>query len=401
MIDRAQLELDVILRRIAGAARLLPALTARSGVQERQRLIADLLAGRRPVAEFKVDRRPTTPDALRWVDEARRRATRCPAPTLYLARLEELELELAMIDALGDARRMRPMAGRRFGTGAEHIEVGDASVPLVRVAASILETVPDDRETPTVPASGPKGARTLEAMVYAVAMAAGIEVRVQVEPLLVANAAAGDRVVFIAERSFGSRESRRLAIHEVLGHLVSAANGRAQPLKLLEIGTAGSFADQEGLAIFLEERAGLLDGRRVRTFAARVWATDAMHRGASFGEVAMLLVQDHGFDAVAAVAIAERAFRGGGVARDAVYLRGWLRVRGAVGRGDVAVDELRLGKVSVDDVVELRDLMEQGWVRSPCYTPNLARCLEATAFGVPLEKSPPNLTTSLTPFDGT
>jgi hypothetical protein len=162
--------------------------------------------------------------------------------------------------------------------------------------------------------------------------------------------------VFVASRRFGRRECVRLVAHEVLGHAVAAANGSAHPLKLVETGTAGSFADQEGTAIALEEAAGALDAPRWRVLAARVVATDRMHAGASFGETALSLHRDLGLPPDVAVVTAERAYRGGGVARDAAYLIGYLRVRDALGRELVTLDELRQGRVSLSAIPALRAL---------------------------------------------
>ena len=253
----------------------------------------------------------------------------------------------------------------------------------------------------TVPARARPGGPSLEGHVRRLAAAAGVDVAVRIEPRLAANAAAGEHTVFLADRSFGAREALRIAVHEVLGHIVAAFNGRAQPLRLLSIGTAGSFEDQEGLAIYLEEQAGLLDPHRVRTLAARVMAAAWMHDGASFDEVARRLLRDEGFDVAETVALCERAFRGGGVARDVVYLRGWLRVRAALAAREATVDEVRWGRVGVADVPALRALAEAGWLRPPPYTPSLARSLRSTEGGTRLETSPPSLVTSLTRFEAT
>ena len=117
----------------------------------------------------------------------------------------------------------------------------------------------------------------------------------RVEPRLSAGAATGERTVFVAARKFGRNEARRLAVHEVFGHLLSAANGRAQPLRLMQWGTAGSFVDQEGVALYMEEVAGVLDGARLRTLAGRVIAADMMHAGATFADTARKLLRDEGF----------------------------------------------------------------------------------------------------------
>ncbi len=400
IVQTEQRDLDVLLRRLTDVTRILPALMAGNAVEERRRLVQVLERGEVPVPAWRIVRHRLDPAAFRWLDEARRLAASSPARDLYLARLEEVELDLCMMDALGDARRIRPLAARRFGTPEMRVPSADADVPLWRVAEAMLATVADTPERHVVPpASADPQDCTLASIMRAMGAAAGIEIEVRVEPRLVAGAAAGDRTVFVADRLFGAREAVRLAVHEVLGHLVASANGRAQPLRLFELGTAGSFADQEGLSIWLEEQAGVLDGYRARILAARVLSAHRMHGGSRFGETARELMRDHGFSAVDAVALAERAFRGGGVARDVGYLFGWLRVRRALSDEEVTVDELRSGKVGLADAVPMRALAAQGLVRPAVYRPSLARSLRATTSGTSFETSPPRAAASLTRFE--
>jgi hypothetical protein len=291
------------------------------------------------------------------------------------------------------------MARRRFGTGDSRVPVvhddplGSKLATLSDVADAILERVDATTEERDVPAEG--GPRSLASVLQRMATVVGLRLEVKVEPRLAAAAAAGDGVIYIADRRFGYREALRLAVHEVLGHLTAAANGRAQPLAILDYGTAASFADQEGLCLWLEERAGLMDGSRLRTLAARVFACDALHAGASFGEVARRLAGSHGFGPEQAVIIAERVFRGGGVARDVAYLAGWLRVRHAIGCERASVDTLRSGRVGVDDVPTLQALGAHGLWREGAYRPSLARSLGATAGGTSLLTSAPSVATSL------
>lgn len=397
--DGAQLRLDRLLARLSEVARLLPALTAHNGHEERRRLVACVERGDMAVPRWEPSRRRLPPETWRWLEEARALAPASPASRTYLDRLDELELDLCMIEALGDARRVRPLAARRFGTGSSTVPTADGELRVARVAAHILETVELSYEPHILPASGLLGEPSLAELVRLVAARAGLEVEVRVEPRLVASAATGERVVFIADRWFGAREALRLAVHEVLGHLVAAANGRAQPLRILELGTAGSFGDQEGVALWLEEQAGVLDGLRLKTLAARVHATDQMHAGAHFGEVARELVRDHGFCAADAVAVAERAWRGGGVARDVGYLRGWLRVRAALESGDATLDELRSGRVGLADLPTLRALEDMGLFRPAVYRPSLAYSLAATDGGTSLLTSPPSVAASFTRFE--
>jgi hypothetical protein len=397
--DALQRKLDDRLRRIHDAARLLPALTNDDAVTERARLIAELERGRAPIPRFTVRPRPVPRHVWNSLAEAAVFAQQSVAPSLYEGRLEELELDLLLLECLGEPRRVRPLAARRFGTGREMVETARGSETLSSLAAHILQTVEPSPEPRVLEPAAAPGVASLEAVIRGVAMHAGLEVEVRVEPRLAAGAATGDRVVLVAQRKFGEREACRLAVHEVLGHLVAAHNGRAQPLLVLELGTAGSFVDQEGLALCLEEASGFLDASRLRTIAARVLVTDRLHSGASFPDTARVLVRDLSFTPAEAIVLCERAWRGGGVARDACYLRGFLRVRPALARGEATIDELRAGRIGLADLPEIRRLAREGFYAPPAVCPSLPRSFRLTASGTRPATSPPSFAASLTMFE--
>ncbi len=396
---RWQAELDVLVRRLHGEARVLVGATTHGDPAERQRL-TDCVA-RGVHAKPRWTWRPVPVARETWCDleKARLLAEGSVAGDLYLARLEELETELLLLESLGRAKQVRPMAARLFGTGSERL-FPDAEQTGLDAAHEILSHLPVEVEAKTIPATSSVGV-SLRDLMLAYAKHVGLHIAVRVDPRLIANAAVGERTVFIANRSFGARESQRLATHEVYGHLVSAFNGRAQPIGIFAVGTAGSFADQEGLAIHLEELAGHLNAERQRTLAGRLLATHAMHAGVSFGDAALALVREHGFAPAAAVTLCERAFRAGGVARDAVYLVSWLRVRRAVELAEVAMWELQLGKVSLGSLTEVRRLGRLGSAQPPIYLSNLARSRGRIGAGTSSEMSPPSLATSLTRVDAT
>lgn len=398
--ERLQAELDVLVRGLHDEARLLFARTSKSCVLERERILAAVSNGQMIEPRYDFDRHRVEARCWDALLRARELAKESIAPVLYQERLSELETELVMLESLGNAKQIRAMAARRYGTGAAAVDDNRPTYRLADVAAVILNSIERDDEPLTVPARDEDGL-SLERLALALAKAVGLNIDVRVDPGLTANAAAGDRTIFIKDKEFGTREALRLAVHEVLGHLVAAHNGRAQPLGIFALGTAGSFTDQEGLAIYLEEVAGVLDGNRLRTLAARVWVTDAMHAGARFGEVARDLMQEHGFPLRDAVVLAERAYRGGGIARDAVYLRGWMRVRHALMDGSASLDELWAGKLGLRDLPTTRALEPAGYFRPPLCVPNLSRSLETTASGTSFDTSPPSLVTSLTRFDAT
>lgn len=384
---------EPMLQALCGAAKLLPALIADDAGTERARLIAALERGEALEARFQHRRRAVQPGAFRALDALRRQTDALPGAELYARRLDELELDLALLSAIGQPRLVRPLSARRFGDGGTLAPTVDGPVPLRQAARVLLERLPADCEPTVLSAMGES--ESLEALVQTLARQVGLQIEVRVEPRLSAGAAAGERTVFVAARRFGRMEAKRLAVHEVLGHLVSADNGRKQPLRLLELGTAGAFVDQEGLALWCEEQAGLLDGARLRTLAARVIASDMMHRGASFAECSRSLHRDEGFSAQEAVVITERAYRGGGVARDSCYLLGWLRVHDALERGTASADELRMGRVSLDALPGLRALAQQGYVRGADLRPNFSRSFFSHSSGTTPRRSPPSDAASL------
>jgi len=237
--------------------------------------------------------------------------------------------------------------------------------------------------------------------VQAVLDASKVPGQVKIDERLAAGAATGDRMVFLADRRFGKKEIVRYAVHEVLGHLTSAANGRSQSMGLLDYGTAQSFGDQEGVSLLWEERAGLLDGTRLRILAMRVLAARWLHEGATYSETVSRLMRQYGADPTTAVVVSERAHRGGGVARDICYLRGWLRVRAATEDEADARTLLQVGRVGVADLPWLRALRTEGILREPPYQPSLVESLRATGSGTNSETSPPSFLTSLTRLEAT
>ncbi|MBW2507587.1 MAG: DUF1704 domain-containing protein, partial [Deltaproteobacteria bacterium] len=253
---RMQAELDVELRRLHDTARLLVGSTTHSDPAERHRLIQSVARGEH--AKPRWNWRPLEVARINWQHLARARqiAADTDAAALYLPRLEELETELLLLESLGRTKQVRPMAARLFGTGGERV-FEDEPMTALDAAHEILAEPPAPEESKTIPATS-KRDLNLRDLMLAYAKQVGLHIAVRVDPNLIANAAVGERTVFIADRRFGAREARRLATHEVYGHLVSAFNGRTQAWGIFAIGTAGSYGDQEGVAILLEELAGTL-----------------------------------------------------------------------------------------------------------------------------------------------
>ena len=155
--------------------------------------------------------------------------------------------------------------------------------------------------------------------------------------------------------------------HEVGTHLVTYVNGTYQPIWLMAAGLAGYEQTQEGLAVLAEHLVGGLTPFRLRQLAGRVVAVHGMVAGRSFGEVHGELVAA-GFSASSAFTTAMRAFRSGGLTKDAIYLRGLVEIVEHLAGGGY-LDLLWLGKVSLDDLPLIDDLHERGVLTGPKLLP--------------------------------
>ena len=242
---RKRAELDVLIKGLHDSARKLHGHTARGSVSQRHELIDAARRGEfiDPVFEEK----PQRVDELLWrgLETARDLAVDHPASEIYLRRLEDIELDFLLLEALGQPKRLRPLAVRRFGTGRSIVDKERSSTTLAEFARRMLSAVERNADPAVVPARSEDG-YSVERLVQGAAHHVGLDIAIRVESGLMANAAVGDRTVFLADRIFGRIEARRVAVHEVFGHLVSAYNGRTQPLGIFAIGTGRSFRRSRG-----------------------------------------------------------------------------------------------------------------------------------------------------------
>jgi uncharacterized protein (TIGR02421 family) len=192
---------------------------------------------------------------------------------------------------------------------------------------------------------------------------AHIEVRDDVADLMVSFG----RLLVPEAASFRADRVEPLLHHEVGTHVVTYVNGTRQPLTLLTIGLPGYDETQEGLAVLAEYLVGGLDPRRLRVLAARVVAVSQMLEGAGFLEIFDSLRAEHHIPTRTAWSIAIRVVVGGGSVKDAIYLRGITRILEALAEG-MSLDTLFVGKLALDHVPLVQDLLDRGvlvgpWVR--------------------------------------
>jgi Domain of unknown function (DUF1704) len=175
-----------------------------------------------------------------------------------------------------------------------------------------------------------------------------LALRVLVTRDLASLAATGDGFVqVIAGCPLTPCAVERTVLHELDGHVAPHLAAALSPVGIFSVGTARGSDDQEGRALHLERAAGFLDLGRRRELALRHLAARAVERRADFVATVRLL-SCRGASIEDALRIAARAHRGGGLAREAVYLPALLRVEAALAR-DPGLDRvLACGRIAVD-----------------------------------------------------
>jgi uncharacterized protein (TIGR02421 family) len=200
-----------------------------------------------------------------------------------------------------------------------------------------------------------------------------VEVRTDASGIMVAGP---DLIVGAAARVTAGRADALLQ-HEVGTHLVTYVNGSYQPVRALATGLAGHEETQEGLAVLAEYAVGGLTPQRLRQLAARVVAVHGMVSGATFGAVHQQLVEE-GFSPNGAFTTTMRAFRSGGLTKDAIYLRGLLDLLGHLADGGT-LDLFWLGKLSLRDLPLVSELADRGVLAPPKLLPRYLADPAATA----------------------
>lgn len=281
---------------------------------------------------------------------------------------QELDLQLSML-----AARETP----RFAELGRAL-YGSVEPDLAIMARAILEKVAPG---PTVGQNN-LGADAIAAaareMIAAYRVAcpdfdASVEIRADLPAGLLVSR---NRLLVSRDTLIAPRRLTALLSHEIGVHLLTWFNGSVQGLSIFRNGLAGYEGMQEGLAVLAEYLVGGMTATRLRLLAARVIACQAMLGGATLEESFRSLHQDHGIDARSAFNIVLRVFRGGGLAKDAIYLRGLLQVLDHLRNGG-SLTPLWSGKISVTHFDAIQELSARGLLRAPRIEPAFLSSAEA------------------------
>lgn len=339
------------MERAVGAVRLLAAATPTNAVAERARLIAAAERDRPlvPTWTYAPPRRTDVRPVLDAIREALAELGAEPLAGIYRARVDELALEAEIVAAVGTPA-LAAKAAARFAPFAESTRRAGIALRDDWARAYARGEDDDPAEIPT-DSSDPN---SLLSILEREVGARGLPFCVRVHPALASLAATGDGILLVAAgRAITKRAAVRTALHEIEGHALPRLRAAERGLGIFRLGTARGVDEQEGFALVVEHRAGLLRGARCRDLAARASAVEAMRSGADFGAVVRLLDREHDLGSTDAVRVAERVFRGSdgtfaGLGRESVYLESFVRVRDLLEKQPEREHVLTSGQVSVD-----------------------------------------------------
>ena len=192
-----------------------------------------------------------------------------------------------------------------------------------------------------------------------------VEIRTDVAASLMVSRG---RLLVSSRAQIPAHRVRALVAHEVGTHVLTYANGCAQPLGLLHHGLAGYQDLQEGLAVLAEWLVGGLTPERFRVLAARVLGAQALADGAPFVDLFRTVRDGAGLSDRAAFGVALRLRRGGGLTKDMVYLRGLRDLLQHLAGGG-AYWPLFVGKIALGHLPAIETLRQRGVLVEPPLRP--------------------------------
>lgn len=267
---------------------------------------------------------------------------------LYQEKQQELDLQLSMLSL----RQQRPFRelGRALYKSVEPRLASAASDLLAATARKAGGTETAEIDYRFVQ-------KRAQAMIARYGdQAAGFDVAVDIRDDLPAGMMVSNGRLLISRHTRMSKARvEALLSHEVGVHMLTYFNGSGQGLKIFRSGLAGYEGAQEGLAVLAEFLAGGMTVARLRLLAGRVLAVAGMLDGAGFVETFRLLNKTHGFSDTSAFGIALRVHRGGGLAKDAIYLRGLMEILSHLKAGG-SLDPFWLGKIAAGHFAIMQEL---------------------------------------------
>jgi uncharacterized protein (TIGR02421 family) len=278
---------------------------------------------------------------------------------LFAAKKNELRLQVEML-AARDSNDFLPLSIELYGS---------VSPILERTAEEILTKVPPGRKSRGRRLGAEVVARKAQVEIDRYRDLVGdLSIAIEIRPDTVGVMVSNGNLLISESTSIAVDRLEALLAHEVQTHVLTYINGSSQQLKLLAAGLAGYEETQEGMALVAEAMVGGLGAARLHQIAARVVAVARMTAQTTFADVHRELVERWGCSPKGAFTIAMRAFRSGGLTKDAIYLRGLQDLVEYVSRGG-DLDRLWVGKFSLSELPLIEELRERAMLVRPPLRP--------------------------------
>ena len=181
-----------------------------------------------------------------------------------------------------------------------------------------------------------------------------------------------NKIKINASEKFSQNKMKSYIFHEIRTHVFRAENGKLQPFLIFKNGFPNYTNTEEGLALYVEDKNGLITPKDIKRYSARVVAAN-LSINSSFFDVFSKLAKY--FPLSEAFSIVQRVKRGltdtsipGGYTKDFVYLDGFKKVSSFLNNGN-SIENLFIGKIGLDDVNLIQELINQGIIVKPKYLP--------------------------------
>ncbi|MAT14458.1 MAG: flavohemoglobin expression-modulating QEGLA motif protein [Planctomyces sp.] len=253
---------------------------------------------------------------------------------------------------------------------------GSADESLVELSRTILEqnpdspTVPDSEEAHRVCAQEMMEHARQEFDYYHTQMNEFNATVEESEEIASGMMVSRDRLLISHKLNISGKRVEPLLHHEIGTHLLTYFNGRCQPFRHLYAGLSGYEELQEGLAVLTEYLVGGLTSNRVRTLAGRVLAVHSLTEGNSFLQTFELLHHEFGFSPQRAFTTTLRVYRGGGLTKDVIYLRGLILLHDYLTAGH-DIEPLYVGKIGLHHVPFVQELRRRQIIVPPRILPRI------------------------------
>ncbi len=302
---------------------------------------------------------------------------------------QEYQLVVRMLEARGH-EDFSDLSQELYGSANDVFHAGDPRLVdfgdmMGAALANIQESNGHLNEEKNIDAAG--AVELLQERLLRVFNQDGETVRVMISDGIVADAAAGTNYIKIRnEARFTERELHLLEVHEGWVHVGTTLNGMRQPVcTFLSKGPPSSTITQEGLALLMEIVAFASYPQRVRKVTNRIRAVALAEGDATFLDVYNFFLEQ-GYPENESYLNASRVFRGslpdkGPFTKDVSYSKGFVLVYNfiqlAVRKGLLQrIPLLFAGKVNLEDMRVMSQLLEEGLIEAPKYLPPQFRDLQ-------------------------